>query len=124
MRIRCAIPIDRAGMDAAPNDPARVLIHDGQDPVGPQRCRLAPEQILKTGAVVFVAGVVALSSSGLGDFLNAERLGKNRFDRISDFGFSRLLAASRLSISACPQLFRIPKSYSRLMTIHESSYPP
>ena len=37
--------IDRAGMDAKPNDAARVLIHDHQDPVGPQRCRLAPEQL-------------------------------------------------------------------------------
>ena len=37
--------IDRAGMDAEPYDPARVLIHDHQDPVGTQRCRLAPEQI-------------------------------------------------------------------------------
>ena len=37
--------IDRAGMDAEPYNPARVLIHDDQDPVGTQRCRLAPEQI-------------------------------------------------------------------------------
>ena len=35
--------IDRAGMDAEANDPARVLIHDHQNPVGTQRCRLAPE---------------------------------------------------------------------------------
>src|ERR1700687_3596042 len=28
--------IDRAGMDAEPNDAARKLIHDHQDPVGPQ----------------------------------------------------------------------------------------
>src|SRR5215469_18953862 len=28
--------IDRAGMDTEANDPARVLIHDHQDPVGPQ----------------------------------------------------------------------------------------
>ena len=39
-------------MDAEPNDPARVLIHDDQDPVGTQRCRLAPEQI-HTPEVVF-----------------------------------------------------------------------
>src|SRR5580704_16594339 len=38
-------PIDRARMDAEANDPSRVLIHDDQDPVGPQRGRLAPEQI-------------------------------------------------------------------------------
>ena len=37
--------IDRSRMDAKPNDPARVLIHDDQDPVGPQRGRLAPEQM-------------------------------------------------------------------------------
>jgi hypothetical protein len=35
----------RSRMDAEPNDSARVLIDDDQDPVGPQRCRLAPEQI-------------------------------------------------------------------------------
>jgi hypothetical protein len=48
-------PIDRAGMDAEPNDPARVLIHDDQDPVGPQRCRLAPKQIDTPEAVFHVA---------------------------------------------------------------------
>ena len=37
--------IDRSRLDAEPNDPARVLIHDDQDPVGPQRSRLALEQI-------------------------------------------------------------------------------
>ena len=37
--------IDRSGMDAESNDPARVLIHDDQNPVGPQRGRFAPEQI-------------------------------------------------------------------------------
>src|SRR5207302_3972652 len=36
--------IDLPSMDAEANDPARVLIHDDQDPVGPQRCRLAAEQ--------------------------------------------------------------------------------
>src|SRR2546429_454937 len=35
--------IDGARMNAEPNDPARVLIHDHQDPMGPQRSRLAPE---------------------------------------------------------------------------------
>ena len=29
--------IDLSRMDAEANDPARVLIHDDQDPVGPQR---------------------------------------------------------------------------------------
>src|SRR6516162_10248240 len=47
--------IDRAGMDADPYDPARVLIHDHQDPVGTQRCRLAPEQIHTPEAVFHVA---------------------------------------------------------------------
>ena len=37
--------IDGSRMDAEANDPARVLIHNDQDPVGPQRGRLAPEQI-------------------------------------------------------------------------------
>ncbi len=47
--------IDRARVDAEPNDPARVLIHDDQDPVGPQRGRLAPEQIYAPEAVFHVA---------------------------------------------------------------------
>ena len=42
-------------MDAEPNDAARVLIHDHQDPVGPQRGRLAPEQIHTPEAVFHVA---------------------------------------------------------------------
>ena len=29
--------VDYSDMDAEPNDPARVLIHDDQDPVSPQR---------------------------------------------------------------------------------------
>jgi hypothetical protein len=37
--------IDGTSMDAEPNDPAGILIHDDQDPVGPQRGRFAPEQI-------------------------------------------------------------------------------
>ena len=37
--------IDRSGMDAKSNDPARVLIHDDQNPVGPQPHRFAPEQV-------------------------------------------------------------------------------
>src|SRR5260370_36828385 len=47
--------IDRAGMDAEPNDATRVLIHDHQDPVGPQRGRLALEQIHAPQAVFHVA---------------------------------------------------------------------
>jgi hypothetical protein len=42
-------------MDAEPNDAARVLIHDHQDPVRPQRCRLAPEQIHTPETVFHVA---------------------------------------------------------------------
>ena len=42
-------------MDAEPYDPARVLIHDDQDPVATQRCRLAPEQIHTPEAVFHVA---------------------------------------------------------------------
>jgi hypothetical protein len=30
--------VDRAGLQAKPNDPARVLIHDDQYPVSPQGC--------------------------------------------------------------------------------------
>ena len=37
--------INGSGMDAEPDDPAGVLIHDDQDPVGPQGGRFAPEQI-------------------------------------------------------------------------------
>src|SRR5215470_8500571 len=47
--------IDRAGMDAEPYDPPRILIHDDQDPVGTQRCRLAPEQIHTPEAVLHLA---------------------------------------------------------------------
>ena len=47
--------IDLPRMDAEANDPARVLIHDDQDPVSPQRCRLALEQIRAPQAVFHVA---------------------------------------------------------------------
>ena len=47
--------IDLSRMDAKTNDPARELIHDHQDPVGPQRGRLAPEQIHTPEAVFHVA---------------------------------------------------------------------
>ena len=46
--------IDRSRMDAEANDPARVLIHDHQDPVGPHRSRFAPEQIHTPEAVFHV----------------------------------------------------------------------
>ena len=48
-------PIDGSGMDAEPNDVAGELIHDDQDPVGPQRGRFAFEQIETPGAVFHVA---------------------------------------------------------------------
>ena len=47
--------IDRAGTDTEPSDPARVLIHDHQDPVCPQRCRFTPEQIHTPEAVFHMA---------------------------------------------------------------------
>jgi len=47
--------IDHSRMDAEANDPARVLIHDHQDPVGPQHGRFAPEQIHAPEAVSHVA---------------------------------------------------------------------
>ena len=37
--------ISRSGLDAESNDPARVLIHDDQNPVRTQRGRFASEQI-------------------------------------------------------------------------------
>src|SRR5207247_10552683 len=43
--------IDGARMDAEPNDPARIFIHYAQDPMGPQRCRSAPEQVDAPDAV-------------------------------------------------------------------------
>src|SRR6202023_154902 len=47
--------IELSRMDAEPNDSARILVHDDQDPVGPQRGRLAPEQIYTPEAVFHVA---------------------------------------------------------------------
>jgi hypothetical protein len=47
--------IDLSRMDAKPNDAARVLIHDHQDPVRPQRGRVAPEQIHTPETVFHVA---------------------------------------------------------------------
>jgi hypothetical protein len=51
---KCAT-VDRSRMDAEPNDPARTLIHDHQDPVGPQRGRLTSEEIDTPEAVFHVA---------------------------------------------------------------------
>src|SRR3982074_45819 len=47
--------IDGSRMDAEPNDPARVLIHDHQDPVGTQCCGLTLEQIDAPETVFHVA---------------------------------------------------------------------
>ena len=47
--------IDGSRMNAETNDAARILIHDDQDPVGPQRCRLAPEQIHTPETIFHVA---------------------------------------------------------------------
>jgi len=47
--------LDRSRMNAEANDPGRVLIHDHQDSMGPQRCRLTPEQIYAPEAVFHVA---------------------------------------------------------------------
>ena len=47
--------IDLTRMDAEPNDPARVLIHVDQVPVGPQGGRLTPKQIHTPEAVFHVA---------------------------------------------------------------------
>ena len=48
-------PIDGAGLNPEANDAARELIHDDQDPVGPQGGRFAPEQIQTPAAVLQVA---------------------------------------------------------------------
>src|SRR5207247_10267993 len=47
--------IDGARRDAEPNDPARILSHDDQDPMGPQSCRLASEHIHALEAVFHLA---------------------------------------------------------------------
>jgi hypothetical protein len=47
--------VDGSGMDAEPNDPAGILIHHDQDPVGPQGGRFAPEQIQTPETVFHVA---------------------------------------------------------------------
>src|ERR1035437_9614218 len=44
--------MDGTGMDAEPNDPAGILIHDDQDPVRPQRGRFAPEHVYPPEAVL------------------------------------------------------------------------
>src|SRR6478672_13829535 len=48
--------IDGSRMDAETNNPARIFIHDHQDPMGSQRCRLTPEQIHAPEAVFMWPG--------------------------------------------------------------------
>ena len=62
-------PVDGTGMDAEPNDAARVLIRNDQDPVSSQRGRFAPEQVYTPETVLQVAeeiqpGWPPVSSSG------------------------------------------------------------
>jgi hypothetical protein len=47
--------INRASMDAKPNDPASELIHDNQYPVSPQHSRFAAKQIRAPETVLYVA---------------------------------------------------------------------
>ena len=47
--------IDASGMDTEPNDPARVLIHDDQDPVSPQHCRFAAKEVRAPETVLQVS---------------------------------------------------------------------
>ena len=47
--------VDGPRMDAEPNDPAGILIHHDQDPVGPQGGRFAPEQIQTPETIFHVA---------------------------------------------------------------------
>ena len=37
--------VDRAGLQAKPNDPTSVLIHDDQYPASPQHCRFAAKEV-------------------------------------------------------------------------------
>jgi hypothetical protein len=48
-------PVNGSGMDAEPNDPAGILIHDDQDPMGPQGSRFIPEQVQTPETVFHVA---------------------------------------------------------------------
>jgi len=46
--------VDYSSVHAKPDDPARVLIHDGQYPMSPQRRRLAAKQVDTPEAVLHV----------------------------------------------------------------------
>ena len=47
--------VDRAGLQAKPNDPTSVLIHDDQYPVSPQHCRFAAKEIHAPETVLHVS---------------------------------------------------------------------
>ena len=47
--------IDRSGMNPKADDPARVLIHDDEDPMSLQDCRLAAKQVDTPETVLEVA---------------------------------------------------------------------
>ena len=47
--------VDRAGVQAEPNDATSVLIHDDQNPVSPQHCRFAAKQVYAPETVLKVA---------------------------------------------------------------------
>jgi len=55
--------LEPAASAAEPKDAARVLIHDDQDPVGPQRGRLAPEQIYTPEAVFHLVVIFAIRNA-------------------------------------------------------------
>ena len=46
--------VDRAGLQAKPNDPTSVLIHDDQYPVSPQHCRFAAKEVHAPETVLHV----------------------------------------------------------------------
>jgi len=99
--------IDRAGTDAEANDPARVLIHDDQDPVGPQRRRLAPEQI-HTPQVVFHVAQESQLRGATGGLSRPVVMGENPSNHVFvDLDVERqgdLLGKSRTSPVGIPQL--------------------
>ena len=46
--------VDRAGVQAKPNDPTRVLIHDDQYPVSPKHCRFTAKKVRAPQTVIHV----------------------------------------------------------------------
>ena len=49
------VTVDCADLQAKPHDAARVLIHDDQDPVGPQRGRFAAKEVRAPETVLQVS---------------------------------------------------------------------